>query len=134
MKERIDELLAHIRALQAELDSEYRQVREEWARKKAELAEELACQQRRYRTGLLRYLLLARLPVKPTGKKPGLQTTRRCRMARSHLQFFPEEPSPCDGVIAPPQSPIPTRGVTSPPPDVQSGIRWVGYPSIRGLH
>ena len=63
MKERIDELMARIRALQAELDSEYRQAREEWARKKADLAEELARQQRRYRTGLLRYLVQARLPV-----------------------------------------------------------------------
>lgn len=63
MKERIDELMARIRALQAELDSEYRQAREEWARKKADLAEELARQQRRYRTGLLRYLMQARLPV-----------------------------------------------------------------------
>lgn len=63
MKERIDELMARIRALQAELDSEYRQAREDWARKKADLAEELARQQRRYRTGLLRYLMQARLPV-----------------------------------------------------------------------
>lgn len=63
MKDRIDELLARIRALQAELDSEYRQAREEWARKRAELADELARQQRRYRTGLLRYLLQARLSV-----------------------------------------------------------------------
>ena len=63
MKDRIDELLARIRALQAELDSEYRQAREEWARKRADLADELARQQQRYKTGLLRYVLQARLPV-----------------------------------------------------------------------
>lgn len=63
MKDRIDELLARIDALQDELDAEYRQAREEWARKKAELADELARQQRRYKTGLLRFLLRSRVLV-----------------------------------------------------------------------
>jgi len=63
MKDRIDELLARIDALQDELDAEYRQAREEWARKKAELADDLARQQRRYKTGLLRFLLRSRVLV-----------------------------------------------------------------------
>ncbi len=63
MKDRIDELLARIDALQDELDAEYRQAREEWARKKAELAEDLTRQQRRYKIGLLRFLLRSRVLV-----------------------------------------------------------------------
>lgn len=63
MKSRIDELLAHIEALQDELEGEYRRTREEWARKKTELADELARQQRRYKTGLFRFLIRSRLLV-----------------------------------------------------------------------
>lgn len=63
MKDRIDELLGRIRALQDELDGEYRRAREDWARKKADLADELVRQQRRYKTGLLRYLLRSRALV-----------------------------------------------------------------------
>lgn len=63
MKDRIDELLGRIRALQDELDGEYRQTREEWARRRADLADELVRQQRRYKTGLLRYLLRSRALV-----------------------------------------------------------------------
>lgn len=63
MKSRIDELLARIESLQEELDGEYRQAREEWARRKAELAYELARQQRRYKTGLFRFLVRSRLLV-----------------------------------------------------------------------
>ncbi len=63
MKDRIDELLGRIRALQDELDAEYRQTREEWARRRADLADELVRQQRRYKTGLLRYLLRSRALV-----------------------------------------------------------------------
>ena len=63
MKDRIDELLARIKVLQEELDGEYRQAREEWARKKSALAGELARQQRRYKTGLLRFLLRSRALV-----------------------------------------------------------------------
>ncbi len=63
MKPHIDELLARIEALQAELEEEYRKTREDWAQKKAELAEELLRQQRRYKTGLFRFLIRSRLLV-----------------------------------------------------------------------
>jgi len=63
MKDRIDELLARISALQDELDGEYRRARDDWARKKADLADELARQQRRYKIGLLRYLVRSRALV-----------------------------------------------------------------------
>ena len=63
MKDRIDELLARIKVLQEELDGEYRLAREEWARKKSALAGELARQQRRYKIGLLRYLVRSRALV-----------------------------------------------------------------------
>lgn len=63
MKDRIDELLGRIRALQDELDGEYRRAREDWARRRADLADELVRQQRRYKTGLLRYLLRSRALV-----------------------------------------------------------------------
>ena len=63
MKNRIDELLGRISALQDELDGEYRRAREDWARKKAELADEFARQQRRYKTGLFRFLIRSRFLV-----------------------------------------------------------------------
>ncbi|NTV69675.1 MAG: hypothetical protein HGA71_05950 [Azonexaceae bacterium] len=63
MDKNIDELLAKIRALQDELEEQYRQTREEWAQKKVELAEEFLRQQRRYKTGLFRFLLRTRLLV-----------------------------------------------------------------------
>ena len=63
MKSHIDELLARIAALQEELDEEYRKARDDWARKKLELAEELARQQRRYKTGLFRFVIRSRLLV-----------------------------------------------------------------------
>lgn len=63
MMSKIDELLARIETLQNELDEEYRRARDEWARRKAELAGEFARQQRRYKTGLLRFLARSRLLV-----------------------------------------------------------------------
>lgn len=63
MDKNIDELLAKIRALQDELEEEYRQTRDEWAQKRIELAEEFLRQQRRYKTGLFRFLLRTRLLV-----------------------------------------------------------------------
>jgi hypothetical protein len=63
MKQHIDELLARIEALQNELEEEYRRTREEWAVKKAELADEFLRQQRRYKTGLFRFLIRSRLLV-----------------------------------------------------------------------
>ncbi|MBT9520500.1 MAG: hypothetical protein IV101_06360 [Dechloromonas sp.] len=63
MNKNIDELLAKIRALQDELEEEYRQTRDEWAQKKLELAEEFLRQQRRYKIGLFRFLLRTRFLV-----------------------------------------------------------------------
>ena len=44
MTPKTDELLARIRDLQDQLEEEYRQTREDWATKKAELAEEFVRQ------------------------------------------------------------------------------------------
>lgn len=63
MKETIDELLLRIRGLQEELEEEYRRHREEFERKRIELAEELLRQQRRSKIGLFRFLLRSRLLV-----------------------------------------------------------------------
>lgn len=60
MKEKVDELLARIHALQEELEEEYRQAREEFEARRRQLAEELRRQQRSYRTGLLAFLLRTR--------------------------------------------------------------------------
>ena len=59
----IEELLARIRELQDQLEEEYRQTREDWATRKAELAGEFARQQRRYKTSLFRFLIRSRLLV-----------------------------------------------------------------------
>lgn len=56
MKEHIEELLARIRALQEEIEEEYRRKFEEFDLKRRELAGEFLRQQRRHRIGLLRYL------------------------------------------------------------------------------
>ncbi|MBL8479461.1 MAG: hypothetical protein JNK59_09135 [Sterolibacteriaceae bacterium] len=56
----IDELLARIRALQDELEDEYRKAREEFGQKRTQLADEFLRQQRRYRVGLLRFVGQAR--------------------------------------------------------------------------
>ena len=58
-----EELLTRIRELQDELEEEYRKAREDWATKRAELAGEWARQQRRYKTGLFRFLIRSRLLV-----------------------------------------------------------------------
>lgn len=63
MNRNVDELLARIQALQDELEEEYRRTRDEWAQKRLELAEEFLRQQRRYKTGLFRFLLRSRLLV-----------------------------------------------------------------------
>jgi hypothetical protein len=63
MKPPIDELLARIAALQNELEQEYGKARGEWAQKKTELAGEFLRQQRRYKTGLFRFLARSRLLV-----------------------------------------------------------------------
>lgn len=56
MTPRIDELTQRIRALQEEVEEEYRQARDDLARRRVELAEEFLRQQRRHRIGLLRFL------------------------------------------------------------------------------
>ena len=63
MKTQIDELLARIEVLQNELEQEYGRARDEWTQRKAELAEEFLRQQRRYKTGLFRFLVRSRLLV-----------------------------------------------------------------------
>ena len=63
MNKNIDEILTKIRELEDELEDEYRKPRNEWGRKKLELAEEFQRQQRRYKTGLFRFLLCSRLLV-----------------------------------------------------------------------
>ena len=63
MKSKIDELLERIAALQDELEAEYRNTREEWERKKTELADEFRRQQRRYKTSLFRFLVRSRILV-----------------------------------------------------------------------
>lgn len=60
MNRRLEELLARIRALQEEMEESYRQGREELARQRAELAGEFLRRQKRYKTGLLRYIAGAR--------------------------------------------------------------------------
>jgi hypothetical protein len=63
MKQHIDELLARIQMLQDEVEEEYRQKREEFEQKRAALAGEFLRQQRRYKTGLFRFLRRSRLLV-----------------------------------------------------------------------
>ena len=63
MNKNVDELLVRIRSLQDELEEEYRRTRDEWSQKKQELADEFLRQQRRYKTGLFRFLLRTRFLV-----------------------------------------------------------------------
>lgn len=63
MNKQTDELRARIVALQGLLEEEYRQARDEWARKKTELAGEFMRQQRRYKIGVFRFLARSRLLV-----------------------------------------------------------------------
>lgn len=63
MKQHLDELLERIRLLQDEVEEEYQKTRENLAQRRAQLAEEFLRQQRRYKTGLFRFLLRTRLLV-----------------------------------------------------------------------
>lgn len=63
MKQHLDELLLRLQSLQDEIEEEYRQRREEFEKKRAELAGEFLRQQRRYKTGLFRFLRRTRLLV-----------------------------------------------------------------------
>ncbi|MEY4980573.1 MAG: hypothetical protein RLZZ352_2843 [Pseudomonadota bacterium] len=56
MKTQLDDLLARIRALQEEVEEEYRQQRSVWEAQRLQLADDLARQQRRYKVGLFRFL------------------------------------------------------------------------------
>ncbi len=63
MRHQLNELLERIQGLQEEVEEEYRQRREEFDRRRAELAEEFLRTQRRYKVGLLRFLVRSRLLV-----------------------------------------------------------------------
>ena len=63
MREHIEELLARIRALQDEIEEEYRKRRDEFEQKRRELADEFLGLQHRHKVGLLRFLSQSRLSV-----------------------------------------------------------------------
>lgn len=63
MKTTIEELLSRIASLQDELEEEYRKARDEMATRRAELAEDFLRQQRRYKIGLIRFILRSRILV-----------------------------------------------------------------------
>ena len=63
MRQQLNELLERIQTLQEEVEEEYRQHREDFLRRRAELADEFLRQQRRYKVGLLRFLVRSRLLV-----------------------------------------------------------------------
>ena len=63
MKQQLDELIARIASLQEEIEEEYRLRREEFERRRRELAGELLRQQRRYKVNLFRFLRRTRLLV-----------------------------------------------------------------------
>jgi hypothetical protein len=56
MQSHLDELLARIRALQEDVEEEYRQQRSVWEARRQALAGDLSRQQRRYKIGLFRFL------------------------------------------------------------------------------
>ena len=63
MQSQLDELLARIRALQEDVEEEYRLRRSVWDMRRQQLASDLARQQRRYKVGLFRFLRRSRLLV-----------------------------------------------------------------------
>lgn len=63
MRQHLNELLAHIQVLQEQVEDDYRQARDEFDRRRAELAEEFLRTQRRYKVGLLRFMVRARFLV-----------------------------------------------------------------------
>jgi hypothetical protein len=60
MKEHIDELLARIRVLEAEIEDEYHKSLEAFEIRRAQLADDFIRQQRRYKGSLLQFLLRTR--------------------------------------------------------------------------
>jgi hypothetical protein len=63
VQKHVDELLARIQALQEELEDEYRQARDDFERRRQQLAEDFLRQQRRYKIGLFRFLIRTRALV-----------------------------------------------------------------------
>lgn len=63
MKQHIEELLLRIQELQEELEEEYRQKRQDFERRRSEVAGEFLRQQRRYKVGLFRFLRRTRFLV-----------------------------------------------------------------------
>lgn len=63
MTRQVDELLERIRSLQEQLEEEYCKSRDAINARKRELAEEFIRQQRRYRTGLFRFIIRSRILV-----------------------------------------------------------------------
>ncbi|MDA8257327.1 MAG: hypothetical protein M0Z99_17145 [Betaproteobacteria bacterium] len=63
MKQHLNELLQNIRALQEDVEQEYRQAREDFERRRVALADDFLRTQRRYKIGLFRFLLRTRLLV-----------------------------------------------------------------------
>lgn len=63
MSLQVDELLARIRGLEEQLEDEYRKSRAAIEARKQALAEEFIRQQRRYRTGVFRFVFRSRLLV-----------------------------------------------------------------------
>lgn len=60
MKQRLEDLLARIRALQEEVEAVYRQAQAELEQRKAQLAGEFQRRQRAYKVGALRFLIRSR--------------------------------------------------------------------------
>ena len=63
IRNNLNDLLERIQALQEDVEEEYRKAREELQERQARLAEEFLRQQKRYKTGLFRFLLRTRLLV-----------------------------------------------------------------------
>jgi len=60
MRQHLDELLARIQAMQDEVEEVYRQARQDLEQQRLRLADEFLRQQKRYKEGLLRFVLHAR--------------------------------------------------------------------------
>jgi hypothetical protein len=63
MQSHLEDLLVRIRALQEDVEDEYRQRRNLWEARRVQLAGDLARQQRRYKIGLFRFLRRSRALV-----------------------------------------------------------------------
>ena len=63
IRNNLNDLLERIQALQEDVEEEYRKAREELQERQARLAEEFLRQQKRYKTGLFRFLIRTRFLV-----------------------------------------------------------------------